>query len=137
MSATFAPSALLRTALIIDAVASGAMGLLLAAASGPLSGLLGLPQPLLLGAGLVCLAWAAITGWLGRRSTLSRGVVWAVIILNALWVAESAFLLISGWVSPTMLGNVFVIGQALLVAGFTEAQYLGLKRSGKEQLAAA
>jgi hypothetical protein len=137
MSTSFAPSTLLRSALIADAVASGGMGLLLGAAAGPLSGLLGLPQPLLLGAGLVCLAWAAITGWLGRRATLSRGVVWSVIILNVLWVTESAFLLISGWVSPTMLGNAFVLVQALLVAGFTEAQYLGLKKSEKAEMAAA
>jgi hypothetical protein len=137
MSVSFVPSRLLKAALAIDAIASGGMGALLAAGSGPLSGLLGLPQPLLLTAGLVCLAWAAVTGWLARRATLTRGAVWAVIALNVLWVLESTVLLISGFVSPTILGTAFVILQAVLVAGFTDAQYLGLRRSEKAGLAMA
>ena len=38
-------------------------------------------------------------------------------------------LLIGGWVAPTVLGYVFVIGQALVVALFAELEFFGLKRS--------
>lgn len=137
MSATLSPSPLLRAALLIDAAASGGMGLLLTAGSGPLAGLTGLPHQLLIGAGLVCLAWSAIILWLGRRETLPSGWAWAVIALNAVWVVESALLLASGWVSPTTLGTAFVILQAALVAGFAEAQFIGLRRSRQAAPAAA
>ncbi len=49
----------LRLALLGDAAASGATGLLLATAAGPLAPLLGLPEPLLRSAGLVLLPYAA------------------------------------------------------------------------------
>ena len=55
----FRPSTLLRYALIGDAVASGATGLLMAGGSGLLAGLLGLPEELLRVAGLVLLPYAA------------------------------------------------------------------------------
>jgi hypothetical protein len=137
MSSTILPSRLLKTGLVLDAAASGAMGLMLTLGAGPLGGLLGLPQPLLLGVGAVCLGWAAVTFWLGRRERLAPAAVWAVIGLNALWVAESALLLLSGWVSPTGLGTAFVIAQALAVAGFAEMQFVGLRRSEPARLAAA
>jgi hypothetical protein len=32
--------------------------------------------------------------------------------------------------APTILGEIFVAGQALVVAIFAELQYIGLRRSG-------
>jgi len=52
-----------------------------------------------------------------------------VILINALWVAASIVLLLSGWVAPNALGTVFVIVQALAVAVFADLQYLGVRRS--------
>ncbi len=137
MSVIIAPSPLLRAALAVDSLASGVMGLGLTFASGPLSPLLGLPQPLLLGLGLVCIGWAGITGWLSRRPTLRRSAVWAVIALNAIWVVESLLVAFGGWVSLTGVGLAFVLTQALAVAIFAEAQWIGLRRAGGEALAAA
>lgn len=128
-AATVAPSPLLRRALALDAVASGACGLLLAAGAGPLAGLLGLPPGLMRGAGLALLPLAALVGWLGTRATVPRAAVWAVVAVNALWVVESVVLLLSGWVSPTGLGTAFVVAQAALVALFAELEVLGLRRS--------
>ena len=63
------PSNLLRFALIGDAVASGATGLLMALGAGLLTGLLGLPESLLRIAGLILLPtppcspiWARASG---------------------------------------------------------------------------
>jgi hypothetical protein len=121
-------STFLRRALLLDAVASGATGLLAIAAAGPLEGLLGLPAALLRGAGLVLVPYVAFVGWTGTRETISRPAVWAIIVANAAWAAASALLLVSGWVAPTALGYAFVIGPAVVVALLSELQYVGLRR---------
>ena len=121
-------SPLLRRALQADALASGAMGLLLALAAGPLEELLGLPRSLLLGAGIGLLPFALALGWLANRSMVRRGWIWAVLAINAIWVIDSLSLLVLGWVEPTLLGKVFVIGQAVAVAVLAELEFFGLRR---------
>ena len=123
------PSPLLRRALQLDALASGATGLLLALAAQPLSGLLGLPMVLLMVAGIVLLPFALVLAWMANGDPLSRAGVWVVIAANLLWVVESLLLLLSGWVQPTVAGCVFVIGQALAVGVLAELEFFGLRRS--------
>ena len=125
-------SPLLRRALQADALASGAMGLLLALAAGPLEELLGLPRALLVGAGIGLLPFALALGWLANRESVRRGWIWAVLAINAVWVVDSVSLLASGWVEPTLLGKVFVIAQALAVALLAELEFFGLRRSQVE-----
>ncbi|MDT4868862.1 hypothetical protein FQZ97_1038510 [compost metagenome] len=122
-------SPLLCRALQADALVSGAAGLLMLLANEPLSTLLGLPQALLLGAGLVMLPWCAALLWSARRDFLPRPAVWVVIAVNAAWVLDSLLLLVSGWVQPTPLGLAYVIAQALAVVVFAELQFFGLRRS--------
>jgi hypothetical protein len=129
MSTRFEPSRLLRLALKGDALVSGAAGLLLIAAAGPLAGLLGLPQPLLLWAGLLFLPWAAFVGWLGTRPALTPVTVWAVVVLNTVYVVACVAVLLAGWLSPTGPGIAFVLAQAVVVLVLAEAQYLGLRQS--------
>ncbi len=136
-STSVQPSRLLRFALLGDAVASGATGLLMAAGSGALSGLLGLPQTLLLYAGLFLLPYAAIVGYVGTRPTVSRGAVWTIVAINALWVVESIVLLASGWVAPTTLGYAFVVFQAVVVFAFAELQFMGLRKTPRTASALA
>ncbi|BBK33204.1 hypothetical protein EDC65_4171 [Stella humosa] len=114
-----------------DAAVSGACGLLMAAGADPLSGLLGLPVPLLRWAGLALLPYALFLAWLARRPAPPRGAVWAVIVLNVLWAADCLILLASGWVAPTGLGIAFVLVQAVTVLAFADLQYLGLRRSAR------
>lgn len=123
------PSPLLRLTLKIDALAGGAMGLLMALAAQPLGELLGLPFVLLMVAGIVLLPLALVLYWMSNQPALSRTGVWAVIALNALWVVESAALLVTGYVQPTTLGYAFVIGQALVVLLLAEMEFFGLRRS--------
>jgi hypothetical protein len=137
MSAFLAPSPLLRNALLLDAAASGAMGLLCTFGAGQLSGRLGLPQAFLMTVGIVCLAWAAVTAFTGTRPHARPALVWAIIALNGIWVIESAALLLMGWLQPTTLGSAFVIAQALAVAAFTEMQFMGLKRSRRDDAVSA
>jgi hypothetical protein len=118
----------LRTALVIDAVASGATGLLMVVGAAFLGGLLGLPRELLIYAGLALAPFALFVGWLGMSERPASGAVWAVIGANALWAVASIALLLSGVVSPTPLGYAFVIFQAAVVAVLGEFQFFALRR---------
>src|SRR3954447_5202435 len=109
------PSPFLRQALLADAVTSGACGGLMLCGAGFLTGMLGLPETLLRMSGAVLIPYAALVAFLGTRDTLPRLVVLAVILGNAIWAVDSILLLISGWVTPTRAGTVFVLVQALAV----------------------
>jgi len=120
-------STFLHRALMLDAAASGATGLLVVVGAGLLEGLLGLPAALLRGAGLVLVPYVAFVAYAGTRETISRPAVWTIIAANVLWAAASAMLLVSDWVAPTALGYAFIIGQAVVVALLGELQYVGLR----------
>jgi hypothetical protein len=128
MSVSFQTTRFIRYALIGDAVASGATGLIMVAGAGILTDLLNLPEELLRYAGMFLLPYAAIVAYFGTRPEVSGAAVW-IIAVNALWAIESIGLLISSWFAPTMLGYAFVIFQALVVLAFAEAQYLGLRHA--------
>ena len=134
---TFVPSKFLRFALGADAAASGALGVLCAAGAGQLSGLLGLPEPLLRWAGIALLPWAALVAYIAARPTLYPGAVWAVIGLNVVWAIDSFGLIVGGQVSPTGLGMAFVVVQALAVLALAECEFIGLKQSRASHTALA
>ncbi len=129
------PSLLLRRAIQIDAVVSGAMALLLTFAAGMLAPLLQLPEALLLESGLFLIAYVALIGWLGLRATMPRLLVLAIIVGNAAWTLGSIGLLFSGAVSPNLLGQLFAAAQAIAVGVFAELQFIGLRRSSAAQMA--
>ncbi|MDP2744931.1 hypothetical protein [Pseudomonas sp.] len=126
---TLQPSLLLRRALLADGLVGVATAAQLLLLADWLSGLLALPRELLLGAALVLLPLAAFLLWLSRRESMARAAVYTVIGLNALWVVHSVLLLLSGWVTPNLLGYAFVIVQAVAVLVFIELELIGLKRS--------
>ena len=121
----------LRYALLADAIASGATGLLLITGADLLTGLLGLPMVLMREAGLLLVPYVAFVAFVGTREAMSRRAVQAIITLNVLWVAASIGLLVSGWVTPTVLGYAFVIAQAIVVGVFAELQLVGLRREAQ------
>ena len=122
--------AFLRRVLALDSASCAAIGLLLCLGAAPLSGLLGLGERLLFGAGLLLLPLAAFIGWLASRPAPPSALVWIVIVGNAAWTAES-FLLISTEAGKiTALGTAFVAAQALAVLGITALEYVGLRRTG-------
>ena len=124
----------LRFALLADAVASGATGLMMIAGADLLTGLLGLPVALMREAGLLLVPYVALVAFVGTRQAIPHGAVKAIIALNVAWVAGSIGLLMSGIVAPTVLGYAFVIFQAVVVGVFAELQFIGLRR---EQAATA
>ncbi|MDQ3686761.1 MAG: hypothetical protein M3430_14365 [Acidobacteriota bacterium] len=125
----FRTSTFLRRVLFADAATCIATGLLMMFGANLLEWYLGLPAELSRYAGLSLLPFAAFLVYLAMRENISQRVVWAVIILNALWTADSFLLLLSGWVTPTEVGYAFVIVQALGVGAFAGLEYLGLRKS--------
>jgi len=117
----------LRKVLLLDALTSGAMGLLLSLGARLLAGPLGLDAGLLTGAGLALLPFSACVLFVARRAAASRAQVAAIVAMNALWVFDSVLILLAGWVQPTALGVLFIAVQALTVALFTLLQVKGLQ----------
>lgn len=125
---TFTINPFLRQVLFVDAAVSGAAGLLMAAGATFLSPLLGLPVGLLFWAGVALFPFVGLLIVVARRKQASRLMLIDIIAINALWVAASFGLLVSGAVSPTILGYAFVIAQALAVALLAELQFVGFRR---------
>jgi hypothetical protein len=123
-------SQFLRRALLADAIFSGAGALAMAPGASMLAALLDLPETLLLETGLFLFAYAALVAWLGTRASVPKLLVAIVIAGNAAWTIASIALLFSGSVSPNLLGELFVVAQAIGTGVLAELQYIGLRRSG-------
>jgi len=122
-------STFLRWVLFADATTCIATGLLMMLGTGLLEQYLGLPAGLSRYAGVSLAPFAAFLVYLAKRENLSPPAVWTAIVLNAFWTVASFIILLTGWVAPTELGYIFVIAQALGVAGFAGLEYFGLRKS--------
>lgn len=110
----------LRGVLAFDASTGIIMGLLLSLMPVPLSAWLGLPAALLVGAGLLLFPSAALMLLASARPHLL--LVGLVVFGNVAWVAASVLVLVM--MGPTVLGAVFVAGQAVVVAGLAWMEWL-------------
>jgi hypothetical protein len=127
---TIAPRrALLRRALILDAGVTAANGAAYLALAGLLHDLLGLSEPLLRGAGAFLLVYALGVGLLAARPRPPKAGVLAVVAGNAIWAVDSVVAALAGWGDPTTFGAVWMVLQALVVAGFAALQLAGLERA--------
>jgi hypothetical protein len=123
------PSLFLHRAILGDAIFSGASAVLLTLGAGELAPWLNLPEALLRETGLFLIAYAALVGWLGTRQAMPKPLVVIVIVGNAAWTLASVALLFSGPVTPNLLGEAFIVLQAVIVGALAELQYIGLGRS--------
>jgi hypothetical protein len=122
-------SPLLRRALLADTIFSGVGAAGMTLDAGMLAPLLNLPEGLLRETGLILIAYTLLVGWLATRSSLPKGLVMAVIAINAAWTLASIALLLSGAVSPNLLGEIAIVAQAIATGVFAELQYIGVRRS--------
>lgn len=119
----------LRRVLALDAVASGATGLLMAAGATLLEGITAIDADFARPPGLFLIAYAAAVAVLASRREPPARLVWAVIAVNLLWTVESVLTLLLGWIEPNALGVAFVLAQAGAVAGLAGLQVIGLKKA--------
>ncbi|GAA1075851.1 hypothetical protein [Nocardiopsis composta] len=120
----------LRTWLWTDAAACGASGALLAAASPWLPALLGYPAAFLVPVGIFLLLFGAWLGALASGRGLSPAAVRAAVAVNAVWVAASLAVAVTGAFGATVLGTAFVLAQAAAVAVIAGAEAATLRRAG-------
>jgi hypothetical protein len=124
-----ATGGLLRFALTLDGVATGANGVLYLAGAPLLDGWLGLPAEMLMAVGAFLIAYAALVLRLATRPAMPRTAVVAVIAANTLWAIDSLLALALDWFTPTTAGQALIALQAVLVAGLAALQYVGLKQA--------
>jgi hypothetical protein len=120
--------AFLRRVLALDSASCAAIGLLLCLDAASLSGLFGLGERLLFGAGLLLLPLAAFIAWLASRPAPPSALVWLVVVGNLAWSAESFLLIETEAARITALGTAFVAVQSVAVLGLALLEYAGLRR---------
>ena len=121
-------SNLLRYTLRGDALITIATGAICLADAQPLAALLGIQPPLeleILGAVLVL--YGAFLFYTGAQAQLNRRIVIGAIVLDMIWVIDSAILLVAGWL-PLSSAGMWTIGLlAGAVAVIAELKFFGLR----------
>lgn len=120
----------LKKTLVLDAVVTGAAGLLMAAGASLLGPFLNLPAGLLFWSGIVLFPFVAMLAVVARREAAPRMVLIDIVAINALWVVASFGIMLAGLVEPNLLGVLFVSAQALAVALFAALQASALRAAG-------
>ncbi|MET9556272.1 hypothetical protein [Streptomyces sp. NPDC006645] len=122
---------LLRLALRLDAVATGAVGAAALIGCALLDSPLGLPAAFLAGIGAFLVLYALLVARIGSTRTPRRTAVWTVIGSNLAWFALSVVTAAAGWLDPTGLGTAMIVFQAVAVLGFADLQLYGLRKARK------
>ena len=121
------PPNALRRVLLLDATASGGMGVLFLVAGDSLGSVLGLPLNLVRSVGVFLVPFGMFLVWVATRRYSLPAITRAIVIGNVLWVIASVWLLVSGLVKSTLLGGAFVLAQAAAVVVFAALEYRGLR----------
>lgn len=114
--------ALLRLVLKLDAVVTGANGAAYLAAAGPLEDLLGVEAAALRGIGTSLVLFAAAVWLASTRAEPPRVAVLAIIAVNVVWVVGSLVFAALGVSSPSTVGTVWIVLQAIVVGAFAAMQ---------------
>jgi hypothetical protein len=119
----------LRLILKLDAVVTGVNGIAYLALANPLEDLLGVAPELTRPIGAFLVLFAAALWFVATRPVVSRMAVADIVAANAVWALGSVAFAAAGASSPTTVGTVWIVLQALVVAGFAALQALPM-RSG-------
>ena len=122
---TFNP--FLKRILILDSASCLVLGVLLSTGSAALAPLFGIDRATIGGAGIALIPIGLFIIWLGSRAGAHPGLIWAVILGNLLWAADS-LILVSSSPGITALGTAVVSAQAAAVAGLALLEWIGLRR---------
>ena len=126
--ATLPREALVRLALKLDAVVTGANGVAYLALADVLDAPLGMPAGFLRGVGAFLLVFALAVWAAATRETVRPAAAAAVVAANLVWVVESVALVAFDWFTPATAGAVWTVLQAVVVGGFAALQLYALRR---------
>ena len=112
----------LRLILKLDAVITGVNGLAYLLLADPLEDLLGLSPDLMRPIGAFLVVFAAAVWLVATRP--GRLAVLMIVAANAAWALGSLVFAAAGASSPTTVGTVWVVLQALVVGAFAALQAL-------------
>jgi hypothetical protein len=115
---------LLRLVLKLDALVTGLNGIAYLAAAEPLEELLGVSAALMRPVGAFLVLFAAAVWFVATRRVVSRPAVLAIATANGVWAIGSLVFAAAGASSPSTVGTVWVVLQALVVGGFAALQAL-------------
>lgn len=123
------PSRLLKTALVVDALAGAgtAAGQLLL--TGLMAEQLGLPRGLLLESGLFLIGFVVLLTWLARSDRVPAALVRTIVVGNVAWSLACVLIWATGLVAPTPLGIAFLLLQAAVVLALAVWEAVGLRAS--------
>lgn len=107
----------------LDAAVCALTGAVLAAASGPVSGLTAIPAALVFWAGMLLLPIAAFMAFVASRRPVPAWGVVIVVAGNVGWVLASLALLLGIWFVPNALGMALIAGQAVAVLFLAWLEY--------------
>jgi hypothetical protein len=122
---------LLRLALRLDAVVTGANGAAYLALAGPLADLFEVPAGFLRGTGAFLVAFAVAVWLVGSRESIPRPAVVAVIAANLAWAVASVAFIVFDAFDPVTAGAVWTGMQAAVVVLFADLQLAGLRRAAR------
>lgn len=125
---TAIPARRLRQVLALDALVTSGNGLAYLLAAGPLATFLGLSKDLLVPIGVFLLAYGVAVGTAAARVHPPRAASLAIIAANVAWAVASVAALLTGALSPTLIGGLWIAAQAVVVGGFAAAKNWALRR---------
>jgi hypothetical protein len=121
----------LRYALWADAISCLACGLIQVIFTRLLGQYLALPLALLADTGFFLLVYGAAVAFLALRARVPAALIWPLIVGNVIWGVAAVAVLLGGKVQATLLGNAYIIAQAMTVLMLARLQYLGVRPSRK------
>ncbi len=121
------PDSFLRRVWWADAAISAVVGAVMAAAAGPLSTLIGMPERLLAAAGLALLPYAAFLAWLATRQGVPRVAAWLPVPINVVWAIDCVAI-VATEPSPNAALIAFIAVQVVTVLAFAELEFIGMRR---------
>ncbi|WP_295529663.1 hypothetical protein [uncultured Pseudacidovorax sp.] len=111
----------------LDATSCLLTGAIQCVATASLAARTGLPAPLLGATGLFLLVYAAAAGWMASRAVPPRILIGLVAIGNLGWAFGCLVLLFGSRLQPTVVGEIWVGLQVVVVLALAAAQGAGLR----------
>lgn len=118
----------LRAVVWFDALTGLLLGALHLLLTVLLSDVLGLPAGLLQMSGVMLLGYAALATAIAWSEPMPRGWLWALIVGNFAWALASLVILLGSAMTPTLLGQAYLLVHVVSVALLAELQWMGVRR---------